>query len=392
MPGRHPRNALNAKRVKALKEPGRYADGNGLYLQVRPSGSKDWMLRIVVQGRRRDIGLGSETLVTLSDARDLALKYRRIARAGGDPLEERRKNQAVPTFKEAAERVHHAHSQSWRNAKHRAQWINTLEQYVFPEIGNRAVDQVESADILRVLMPIWTEKPETARRVRQRIGTVLDWAQASGFRMAGNPAAAVMKGLPKQNKPKDHFKAIPYADLPSLLPSIREFAAMPSTKLALEFLILTAARTGEVIGADWSEIDTENKAWLIPGSRMKARHDHRVPLTDRCIEILAQARALDPKSEFVFPGRSPGKPLSNMAMLTLLKRDIGVNWTVHGMRSAFTDWASERTNFPREVCDMALAHTIKDKTEAAYRRGDLFAKRRELMEAWEGFVCKGGET
>ncbi|MCC0056779.1 MAG: integrase arm-type DNA-binding domain-containing protein [Rhodobiaceae bacterium] len=386
--GRHPEKALTAVAVKALTKPGRYADGNGLYLVVDPSGAKRWLLRTVVRGRRRDIGLGSCRLVSLAEARDKALAMRKVAREGGDPLAERRKNsETPPTFAEAAKLVHDQHKGAWKNSKHASQWITTLETYAVPEIGNVPVDQISSSDVMRVLGPIWLEKPETARRVRQRIGTVLDWAGAAGYRTGENPVRAVGKGLPRQKPGKDHHAALPYNEVPKFIERLRQSDLGPQTKLAFEFLILSAARTGEVLGARWSEVDWEKRIWTVPAGRMKAGREHRVPLGDRCLDILKEAKELAANSDLIFPGRSPKRPLSNMVFLMALRR-MEINATAHGFRSSFRDWAGESTPFPHEVCEMALAHTIKNKAEAAYRRGDLLEKRQELMAAWEVFCEK----
>jgi integrase len=281
--------------------------------------------------------------------------------------------------------VHDEHARAWKNKKHSAQWIGTLAAYAFPVLGDRRVNQIDTPEVLRVLSPIWLTKPETARRVKQRIGVVLAWAKAAGFRAGDNPVDGVSKGLPRQPDRKTHHAALAYCSVADFIRRLRPGAAADSARLAFEFLILTAARTGEVLGARWAEIDFEAATWTIPASRMKAGREHRVPLGQRCMSILYRTRHLSTGSEFVFPGRSPGKPMSNMIFLMTLRR-MRVDATAHGFRSAFRDWAAERTNFPREVCEMALAHTIKNKVEAAYRRGDLLEKRRQLMEAWEAFV------
>jgi integrase len=384
--GHHPDKALSAVRVRALKKPGRYADGNGLYIVVDPSGAKRWVLRTLVRGKRCDIGLGGLRLVSLAEAREKAIAYRKLARNGGDPLAERRKERlAVPTFEQAARLVHGEHAPAWKNAKHAAQWINTLAEYVFPALGDRRVDLIDTPDVLKVLSPIWLTKPETARRVRQRVGTVLDWAKAAGFRSGENPVQGIAKGLPKQPDRQDHHAALPYEDVPGFIEALREASASESARFAFEFLILTAARTGEVLGATWGEIDFERTTWTIPGTRMKTGRTHRLPLAPRCMEILSRARDLSGQGGYVFPGRSFGKPLSNTVFLMVLRR-MRLSITPHGFRSSFRDWASERSRFPRDVCEMALAHTVRDKTEAAYRRGDLFEIRRELMASWAAFA------
>ena len=386
--GRHPERALTAVQVRALKKPGRYADGNGLYLVVEPSGAKRWMLRTVVQGRRRDIGLGGMSLVSLAEARERALEYRKLARDGGDPLAARRKSQiTAPTFAEAAGLVHAEHEASWANKKHAAQWITTLRTYANPYLGSKRVDQVETPDILKVLGPIWLTKPETAKRVRQRIGTVLDWARAAGHRAGENPIEGVIKGLPKQGEQRGHHEALPYFEVPAFVASLRQSDAGELTRLAFEYLILTAARTGEVLGAEWTEINVAEALWIVPAKRMKAKREHRVPLSTRALAVLEQAKKLAGDSTLLFPGRGGTKPMSNMAFLMTLRR-MKVAQTAHGFRSSFRDWAAEATSFPREAAEMALAHAIESKVEAAYRRGDLLAKRRELMEAWAVF-CEG---
>lgn len=383
--GRHPDKALTAVQVRQIKLPGRYADGNGLYLEVSAAGARHWLLRLVVQGRRRDIGLGSTTLVPLQEAREKALAFRKIAREGGDPLAERDKlKPSIPTFREAAERVHAENAPSWKNPKHAAQWLTTLKTYAFPELGDRPVNEIESPHLLRVLSPIWLAKPETARRLKQRLGTVFDWAKAAGYRQGDNPIEGVERGLPKHTATKEHHAALPYAKVPDFVARLRACDAAITVKLAFELLIFTAARTGEVIGATWDEIDFEEQTWTVPSARMKAKKAHRVPLCPRAIELLKQAGAFGNEGP-IFPGRSAGKPLSNMAFLMVLRR-LELDVTAHGFRSAFRDWAAEETNFPREVCEMALAHTVENRVEAAYRRGDLFEKRRALMDSWAKFI------
>jgi integrase len=381
--GRHPERVLTAIKIRALKKPGRYADGNGLYLIVEPSGAKRWMLRTVVQERRRDLGLGGTQLVSLAEAREKAFNLRKVARAGGDPIAEKARA-VVPTFAQAAQSAHTEHIAAWKNSKHAAQWISTLRVYAFPGIGTRRVDQVETPDVLKILSPIWLTKSETARRVKQRIGTVLDWANAAGFRAGENPVNGVAKGLAKQPDRRNHHATLPYAEVPSFIQDLgaSENITEP-TKLAFEFLILTAARTNEVLQAPWSEI--KDRVWTLPPERTKAKREHRVPLSPQCLAVLRRAKELSDGSEYVFSGRSAGKPLSNTVFLMALRR-MEIEVTAHGFRSAFRDWAAEQTSFSREVCEAALAHTIRDKTEAAYRRGDLFEKRRELMRAWADFL------
>lgn len=383
---RHPQKALTSVRVNSLSVAGRYGDGNGLYLVVDPSGAKRWVLRTVVHGKRRDIGLGGLRLVSLAEARMKAHEYRRLAREGGDPIEARRQAKAtVPTFAEAARSTLEQRRAGWKDEKHPSQWINTLTKYVFPVMGEKRVNQIETADVLRALSPIWLSKPETARRVRQRISTVLDWAKVAGYRSGDNPVEGVGRGLPRQNEKRGHFDAIPYVDVPQFVRKLSDVPTSEFARLGFEFLILTAARTSEVLKAQWTEVEFDNAVWTIPAARMKAGREHRVPLAPRALTLLRSAHEMRDGSELIFPGRKVGEPMSNMIFLMMLRR-LGASFTAHGFRSAFRDWASECTNFPRDVCEMALAHSIKDKTEAAYRRGDLFEKRRELMAAWDHYI------
>jgi integrase len=378
---RHPMNALSAVRVRNEKLPGRYADGNGLYLVVDPSGARRWLLRIVIEGKRRDLGLGSAVLVPLAEAREKALAYRKIARQGGNPVPVRSFSPVAPTFGVAAETVHNARAPSFQNAKHSAQWLSTLKTYANPTIGEMTVDLIGTPDILRLIGPIWLAKPETARRVLQRISTVFDWARAAGYRSGENPVDGVKQGLAKQANSKTHHPAMPFTEVPAFVRSLRAEDGYAASHLPLEFLILTALRTNEVLQATWSEVDLDAAVWIIPAERMKAKREHRVPLTKRCIEVLKAAREISPLSDLVFTGRDGVRAASNMTLLQVMKR-ADLRYVPHGFRSSFRDWASETTNHPRDVCEMALAHTINNKVEAAYRRGDMFEKRRVLMEDW----------
>jgi integrase len=376
---------LTALKVQRAK-PGRHGDGGGLYLVVSDTGARKWVLRIQQHGKRHDLGLGSANDVPLAEARETANDIRRAVRQGESPLARRqRARQMIPTFREAAAMVHEEHKPSWKNPKHAAQWLSTLEAYAFPRLGDLPVNQIDGPMVRDVLADIWLTIPETARRVRQRIGTVLDYAHAKGWREAEMPLRAVSRGLPKQPKKNSHFAAMHWQDVPAFLTNMEEtLKAGESVRLAIEFLILTAARSGEVRGARWSEFDLEEKTWSIPAERMKAGEAHRIPLSDRAVEILRrmlELRRTDDADTFVFEGQKPGRPLSDMTLSMPIRRaKLGI--TVHGFRSGFRDWAAERTSFPRELAEKALAHSVRNKVEAAYQRGDLFDKRRELMDAW----------
>jgi len=382
----HPHNALTARAMPRLVEPGRYADGGGLYLLVAPGGSRSWMLRTVVRGKRSDIGLGSATLVPLADAREEARRLRRIARAGGDPLSDRRHaRRGVPTFEDAAKQVHSTHAAAFKNEKHRKQWLASLKG-VFASFGAKRVDAVTSADVLAALSGDWLKRPETSRRVLQRVRIVLEWCKAQGFCSGDNPTDGVTKVLPKHRAVRNHHPALAYQQLPTFIRALRTSDAGEIVRLAFEFMILCAARTSEVLNATWSEIDRKGKTWTIPAGRMKAGVEHRVPLPNRCLEILDRVKELSDGGTYVFPGRRPNKALSNMVFLMTLRRMKREDLTAHGFRSTFRDWSAERTNFSRAACEAALAHALRDKTEAAYNRTDLFEKRRQLMALWSAFA------
>lgn len=392
---RSPHRTLTARTVQTAKGTGRaqkIADGAGLYLLVAPSGSKSWLLRTVVQGRRCDIGLGSTTLVSLAEARDEAHRLRKIARSGGDPLAERRHTRRpVPTFEGAAIQVHAAHAKSFKNEKHRKQWLASLGGAI-AAFGAKRVDTVSSADILQLLTASWLTTPETARRVLQRLRVIFDWSKAQGFYSGDNPTLGLTKVLPKHRALKAHHAALRYAEMPAFLWTLRAADAAETVRLALEFTILCAARTSETLLATWDEIDLPGGQWTVPAARMKSGVEHRVPLSGRCVEILGRMGATHGTSGYVFPGRRPKKPLSGMVFLMLLRRMQREDITAHGFRSSFRDWAAERTNAPHAVCEAALAHRLKDKAEAAYNRTDLFERRRELMAAWASFVTSAVEN
>ena len=383
-PTKRAEKALSAAFVRTVTKPGKYTDGHGLFLKVDTSGARRWVQRIVIRGKRSEIGMGSASLVTLAEAREQAVQNRKLAREGGDPLQSKRAAQALLSFEDAARKVHKIHEPTWRNKKHAAQFLSTLETYTFPRIGKLKVSEVTTADVLAVLQPIWLAKPETARRVRQRIGTVMKWAVANGWR-TDNPAEAISQALPKHVDTQQHRKSLHYDKVPDFLDALKASDANTSTKLALELVILTASRSSEVRKADWSEFDLEQGIWTRPAEHMKSKKEHRVPLSPRALEIVAEVGKLGDGAGLVFPGTKIGKPLSDMTLLKLTKA-LGYDVHVHGFRTSFKTWTQERTNTPREVSEAALAHVVKDKAEAAYARSDFFEKRRKLMERWADFA------
>jgi integrase len=392
---------LTARRVATEKRPGAFADGGGLYLQVAPSGAKSWIFRYQLAGRRRDMGLGSVSAFTLAEARERATDaFRQVAR-GIDPIDARLAERSAAsvtaaktiTFSACAQRYIEAHQTSWRNEKHRYQWRQTVESYMNPTLGPVLVQAVDVGLVMKAIEPLWTAKPETASRVRGRIESILDWAAARGFRQGENPArwrGHLENLLPKKSKVRqvEHYAALPYGEIGAFMAELRQRESIAGR--ALEFAILTAARTGEVLKARWGEFNISERLWIIPAERMKAGKEHRVPLSGGAmaiIDTMAEIRTGD----YVFPGASEGRPFSNMALLMLLRRMGRDDLTTHGFRSTFSDWCAERTTFAAEVREMALAHAVGDKVEAAYRRGDLFDKRRQLAEAWAKF-CAGAMT
>ncbi len=389
---------LTALKAKALVKPGRHGDGDGLYLSISHSGSKSWVQRIVVNGRRRDLGLGPYPAVSLAKARLFAQENRSAVAEGRDPVAEKQRERdairnpapSIPTFSEAAARVIELRRPTWSNPKHAAQWQATLETYAFPVVGCKPVDAVTVADVLDVLTPIWTGKPETASRVRQRMETVMDWVVAQGHRLDNPAGRSLLKVLPKTQRLKQHHRALPYAQVPGAVMQVRESTAVISTKLAFEFLVLTATRSGEVRKAEWGEVDWETKTWEIPAARMKARRPHRVPLSDRAMEILRHVRELSDARGLIFPGLRSGKLASEMVFTGLLRR-LEIAAVPHGFRSSFRDWVIEQTATPWAVAEAALAHNVGNSTEAAYMRSDLFDQRRALMDAWSAFVTGGSD-
>ena len=373
--------------MKKISVAGWHADGNGLYLVVESSGAKRWMQRLVIQGRRRDIGLGSAKIVTLDDARDCAVQYRRIARAGGDPIAERRKILgSTLTFKETALKVHHLNLPTWDNEKHASQWLSSLENHVFPLIGSKAIGSITPSDIMTVLTPIWVNKTDTAKKIRQRLRTVVKWARAQGHFTGDDPIEIAEAALPKVKHSSNHFKSAPFANIPSIFNQIEQSRLYLSTKLAVQLLILTACRTTEVRESTWDEIDFKQKLWHIPAKRMKMNTPHNIPLSDGAIIVLTRAQDLHTDNALIFPSPLSNRALSSNALLHALQKRLKIDATIHGMRSAFKDWAAETTNYPNEVSEMALAHSISNQTEAAYRRGELLDKRRSMMQDWSDFV------
>ena len=369
-----------------------YGDGGGLWLQVTGTGAKSWIFRFTLKGRSREMGLGSANTFTLAEAREKALACRKLTYEGVDPIESRnalRQDAAIEaaramTFRQCAEAYIEAHRAGWRNAKHGAQWTATLDAYVYPIFGDLPVQAIDTALVMRAVEPIWSKKPETAVRVRGRIESILDWAKARDFRRGENPArwrGHLQNLLPRKSKVQRvaHHPALPFSEVAAFMARVAEQPGISAHMLA--FTILTAARTGESMGAQWPEFDLDAGIWTVPAARMKGGVEHRVPLSEPALAILRRMAEVR-EGDFVFPGGRRGRPLSNMAMLTLLRRMGRGDLTVHGFRSSFRDWASETTDFPSEVVEAALAHAIESRVERAYRRGDLFAKRRELMDAW----------
>jgi integrase len=393
---------LTARKVQTEDEPGRHADGNGngLYLNVAPKGSKSWVQRIAINGHKRDIGLGSYPTIGLARAREMAHANKVAVAEGRDPLKEKREareaarspSPSIPTFAEAASSVIELRRPIWSNPKHAAQWESTLATYAFPAIGNRPVDRITSGDVLAILTPIWTAIHETASRVRQRMEVVFDWAIATGWRLDNPAGKAVLRVLPRTSMLKSNHRSLPYGEVPEALRRVRESAADPVTRLSFEFLVLTAARSGEVRKATWSEIDLKSATWTVPEERMKARREHRVPLSGRCLEILAEARELNRRDgALIFPALS-GKPLSDMTYGALLRREE-VPAVAHGFRSSFKNWSLKASGIPDRdlLSELALAHEVGNETKKAYLTTDLLEERMPLMEAWAGFCQSVGE-
>ena len=382
--GRHPHKRLSAAFVRSAP-PGRHCDGNGLYLYVQPSGARSWVQRLVIRGRRRDFGLGSVALVSLAEAREKARANRKLAREGGDPLAERRRARGVPSFAEATRIVLKQKQPGWRSKAHGKYWLSTLERYAFPRIGRIAVSEVATADVLEILTPIWHTKKSTAQSVHQRMGSVLEWAVAMEYR-TDNPCDRVRSVLGPQNRVVKHMKALPHREVGSAIGKARRTDRMPVARLAFEFLVLTAARWGEVRWAEWSEINLGEAVWTVPATRMKAKREHRVPLCGRALEILEKARRLGGEDSRLVFTRLNGRPLFEKRLRQLLQKHR-IDAVPHGFRSSFRDWAAEETDHPREVVEAALAHVVQNKVEGAYRRTDLFERRRRLMDDWAEYLA-----
>ena len=384
---------LSALSVKNLSEPGRHGDGDGLYLHIAPSGTKSWVQRIVIRDKRRDIGLGSFPGVSLAQARSLASANRSAVAQGRDPLEEKREAKeaarapypTVPTFADAALRVIELRRPTWSNPKHAAQWRSTLETYAFPELGKKTVDSITASDSLAVLEPIWTEKPETASRVRQRMETVMDWAVTHGYRLDNPAGRALLKVLPKVNREPNHHPALHYSQVGWALARVWESTSSLLTKLAFEFLVLTAARSGEVRQANWGEILWDRHTWEISHIKMKARRFHRVPLSDRAMEILHEAWPITGPDGLIFPSHPGGREASDMTYNMMMRR-LGIPAVPHGFRSSFTDWAEELLEGYSPAADAALAHKEGNKTRRAYKRTDFFNARIGLMQRWADYL------
>lgn len=384
---------LSVAAIKKLSEPGMYGDGGTLYLRVTPGGTKCWVQRVTILGKRCDIGLGGWPLVSLAEARETAFQNRRTIRSSGDPLAEKRKRHLkAPTFREAAEATFEANAPRIRTAKETRAWMAHLERHAFPILGNMRVDRIAREDVLRVLTPIWSTKPETARKLRQRIRATLKWAQAQGHIEVNAAGEAIDGALPTMPAVKAHLRALPYTEAADALATVEASRASLAAKLAFWFVVLTACRSGEVRGAAWNEINLQAKDWRIPANRTKSGLEHRVPLSDDAMAVLQRALPLRDDSDLIFPSPARrGRPLSDMA-LTKLLRDTGLagRATVHGFRSTFRDWCAE-TGKPRELAEAALAHAVPG-VEGAYFRSDLFVRRRQLMDDWARYLNDPSST
>ena len=382
------RKELTATEIKSIKREGIYRAGPTLYLRIAPGGSKSWVQRLMINRARHDIGLGGYPQVSLASARKLALQNRELAWAGGDPLALKRKSK-LPTFRQAAEKAFEANRGRWRSEKTARNWEQGMNKHVLPVIGGLRVDQIGRKEILRILTPIWTTKPEIARKQRNRIRIVLSWCQAHGY-IENNVAGEMIDGaLPPMPAVKEHYRALPYQEVPAALETVDASNSSLAGKLCFRFLVLTAARSGEVRGATWSEIDFEKREWRIPANRMKTGTEHRVPLSGEALAVLEQAQILRDGSDLIFPSSvKRGTPLSNMTMTKILRDNgLAARTTAHGFRSSFRDWAGECTNTAHAVMELSLAHKVGSAVEQAYARSNLLAKRRDLMEQWAQYVA-----
>jgi integrase len=387
-------NRLSALKVEKAKHPGMYADGGSLYLRVAEGGSRQWIYRYVTNGRPRDMGIGPVHVLTLAEAREKAREASRLRLEGVDPIAHKHAQRAAAavaaasamTFRQCAEGFIKDNEASWGNPKHRLEWQRSLAKYAFPVLGNLPVASVDTPLVLRIIKPLWQRVPETASRVRGRIENVLGWATVHHYRAGDNPArwqGLLEHALPAVQK-GEHHAAMPYAEVPAFVARLRQETSVPAK--CLEFVILTAARLGEALGATWDEVDLDNRIWTVPASRMKAGKEHRVPLSAAAIALLQELHAIR-CSDYVFPGAHPGKAIGKNMPLRLLNELTGNGATVHGFRSSFRDWCAERSSFPREVAEAALAHAVPSQVEAAYRRTDFFDRRRRLMDSWSDFCA-----
>jgi integrase len=390
---------LTDRKVQTAKRPGLYADGGSLYLRVAEGGSKQWVFRYVTNGRLRDMGMGSVNTLSLAEVREKAREARKLRLEGKDPIDERRAQRAgalaaaakVKTFKQCAEEFMHDNAAKWSNARHGQQWRNTLETYVYPVLGDLPVATIDTPLVLKVIKPLWQRAPVTASRVRGRIEQVLGWATVHHYRSGDNPArwkGHLQHALPATSQTTDveHHSALAYTEAPAFFAKLRQDSSVQAR--CLEFITLTATRSGEATDARWDEIDFDNRVWVIPPERIKMGKEHRIPLSDAAMAVIEAMRDLR-QSDYVFPGLRAGRPIGHNVVWKLAK---ALGTTVHGLRSTFSDWAAEQTSFPHEVREMALAHAISSAVERAYRRGDLFDKRRQLMAAWASFCGQGAET
>ncbi|MEM7303853.1 MAG: integrase arm-type DNA-binding domain-containing protein [Pseudomonadota bacterium] len=381
---------LTVKKISSLKDPGMYGDGDGLYLRIGPTGSKSWILRTVVHGKRRELGIGSARFVSLAEAREQSGELRKIARKGGDPDTIRKRGNL--TFEHAARKVHEDLEKTWSNPKHSKIWISSLERFVFPEFGERPLETIEAADILSVLSPIWVTKHDTARRVKQRVATIFDWAKGAGHYPRENPVNGIAKALPTVKQRPKHMSALAWRDLPAFMSELGDRDGISAR--CLEFIILTAARSGEARGARWDEID--GGIWTIPAERTKRRLPHRVPLCNGAQAALKAMKGMD--RDLVFPSVQSGKdgrsrPMSDAVFKALMLRMKRLGLTTHGFRSTFRDWCSESAKVDRAVAEAALHHAYGDQVERAYARSDLFERRRAVMDAWGAYACgKSGDV